>query len=308
MSNNSIQNNFDRDNGLIFNIQKFSIHDGHGIRTLIFMKGCPLKCAWCSNPESQSFKEDLLFVRTKCIGCGKCFDACQSSCTDSETFDIDRNKCIMCGACADACQAFSKKVVGRWTKRSDIIEEADKDRLFYRNSGGGITIGGGEPTAQPKFVSALFKDLKMLNLHTAIETCGYCSWENLSSVLEYVDQIFMDLKHMDPVKHKEYTGVDNTLILENAKKVSELNKDVIFRIPLIPGYNDDEENIVATAKFVSRLGDNVKIEVLPYHGLGEDKFKWMDQKYQLSGLSNSPKEVKYQTNEIIKRYDCLVVE
>ncbi|MEG2200219.1 MAG: glycyl-radical enzyme activating protein [Anaerovorax sp.] len=159
------------------NVQKFSIHDGEGIRTLIFMKGCPLRCVWCCNPESQSFKKELLFVRTKCIGCGVCIDACLQHGISREGFIVNRELCDVCGSCAKVCVANAKKEVGRWVKKSEMIEEIEKDRIVYKNSGGGVTIGGGEPTSQSKFVRALLKDCTMLDIHTAIETCGYGEWQ-----------------------------------------------------------------------------------------------------------------------------------
>ena len=263
---------FDDKNGLIFNIQKFSIHDGQGIRTLIFMKGCPLRCLWCCNPESQRFSEDLLYIRTKCIGCGLCLRACPQKAVRPEDFGIQREKCTVCGSCTQVCYANAKKIAGRWVTRHELLAEIEKDRIVYRNSGGGVTIGGGEPTSQPRFVKALLKDCQGLNLHTAIETCGYGDWGQIGGIFDHVDQIFWDLKCMDPEKHKALTGVTNAVILENARKAAALGRETTFRIPLIPGCNDDEENVKSTARFVADLGDHVKLEILSYHRLGEDKF------------------------------------
>ena len=298
---------FDENNGLIFNIQKFSIHDGEGIRTLIFMKGCPLRCLWCCNPESQSFEEELLFVRTKCIGCGICVEACPEHAISKEGFMIDREKCTVCGGCAGACVANSKKKVGKWIKRSEIVEEIEKDRIIYKNSGGGVTIGGGEPVCQPEFVGALLKECQLLSINTAIETCGYGEWDRIKGIFDYLDQIFMDLKCMDPKQHKKLTGVNNELILQNAKNIASLKKNVTFRLPLIPGCNDSEENVKATARFVSTLGNNVKLEILGYHRLGEDKFKWMDRDYALKGATTQPKEIKDRMNSLAESCGCKVV-
>lgn len=297
-----------KDYGMIFNIQRFSIHDGGGIRTLVFMKGCLLKCSWCCNPESQSFSEDLLFVQTNCIGCGRCVEVCPHNNIDPVTFMIDRENCKVCGLCADACYSNAKKIVGRLIKRQDLLKEIEKDRLIYINSGGGVTMSGGEPTAQPDFVREFLKDCKNLNIHTAIETCGYGEWENIKGIFDYLDQVFFDLKCMNSERHRELTGVYNELILNNAKNIAALGKDITFRIPLIPGCTDSEENVREIAKFVSKLGNNVRIEVLPYHRLGEDKFRWMDKEYKLSGTELQPEDIKEKMNAIVKEQGCNVVE
>lgn len=298
---------FNGNKGLIFNIQKFSIHDGDGIRTLVFMKGCPLRCLWCCNPESQLFTEDLLFVKTKCIGCGYCVKACPIQAISSEGFEIDRDKCDNCGACTKVCYANSKKMVGRWVTRAEVIAEIEKDRIVYKNSGGGVTIGGGEPVCQPEFVEALLRDCRQLSIHTAIETSGYGEWDKIKGIFDHLDQVFMDIKSMDSAKHKEITGVGNELILENAKKIAEKGLNIVFRIPLIPGCNDSKENIIETAEFVSSLGENVQLEILPYHRLGEDKYTWMDKEYVLKGIAVQDKAVKREAEKLAEKHGCRVV-
>lgn len=279
------------DKGLIFNIQRFSIHDGIGIRTLIFMKGCPLKCLWCSNPESQNAKKEILFFPEKCIGCGRCFTTCASKAVDSAAFAIDRRKCRGCGVCADICAAEAKKVVGELKSVDDILSEIERDRIFYRNSNGGVTIGGGEPLAQAGFVHNLLKRCKEKNLHTAIETCGFAKWEDICDIFPFIDQVFYDLKHLDDERHKAITGVSNQLILENAKKMAALGNHITFRIPLIPNYNDSIENISKTGEFVKQLmtqNHSIKMELLEYHGLGENKYNGLDRAYALSGTKSDP--------------------
>lgn len=298
---------FTADKGLIFNIQKFSIHDGEGIRTLVFMKGCPLRCIWCCNPESQNFTEDLMFVRTKCIGCGYCVKKCPNGAISPETFDIDREKCVRCGECTKVCYAESKHMVGRWITRREILDELEKDRIAFNNSGGGLTIGGGEPICQPEFVETVLKEARQLSINTAMESCGYGDWEKIKGIYPNLDQLFMDLKHMDSETHKKLTGVNNELILENAKKIADLGTDITFRIPLIPGCNDTEENVKATAQFVSKLGKNVRLEILPYHKLGEDKFKWLDRDYTLAGTEVQPKDIKDKMDDLIESCGCAVV-
>lgn len=300
--------------GLIFNIQKFSIHDGHGIRTLIFMKGCPLSCVWCCNPESQHFTEEVMFVRKNCIGCYKCVEACPQKAINPDTLETGRALCTVCGACAEVCYANARKKVGRWVTVGELMEEIEKDRLIYRNSGGGITVGGGEPTSQPEFVAALIKECKLLNIHTAIETCGYGQWDRIEKIFDYVEQIFLDLKHMNDAEHKKLTGVSNKLILENARRAASLGKDITFRIPLIPACNDSEENVAETGRFVKGLMDGsnhperIKIEILPYHGLGADKYAWLDKEYLLEKTKAPEKEVKKHYNSLLKSCGCNVVE
>lgn len=296
--------------GTIFNIQKFSIHDGNGIRTLVFMKGCPLECAWCSNPESQRYVREIMFVKSNCIGCGKCSEKCPNGATDSTSWEIDRTRCSLCGECTKYCYANAKKIVGREYTVHDVIEEIEKDRVFYLNSQGGITVGGGEPTAQPEFVSALLKESKRLNLHTAIETCGYGQYDHVGMVFETADQIFFDLKHMDADTHKKLTGVDNTLIIENARRISDTDKQIVFRLPLIPSLNDDVSNVKATGEFVKSMMNNqndLSIELLPYHALGADKYRWLDQKYGLTGLKSPDIKSVNELNDMLDDIGCIVV-
>jgi pyruvate formate lyase activating enzyme len=299
------------DKGLIFNIQKFSIHDGNGIRTLVFMKGCPLRCLWCSNPESQSFLEEIMYIKKNCVLCGKCAIVCPENATDHEDYEIDRDRCTVCGACAEVCYANAKKKVGRWISVDELVSEIEKDRIFYRNSQGGVTIGGGEPIAQPGFVLRVLKECKRLNIHTAIETCGHSKWNKIERIFETVDQIFFDLKHMGKGEHKMLTGVTNRLILDNAKRVAGLNKDITFRIPLIPGYNDSEENIILTGRFVKGLMtplNNIKTEILPYHNLGSDKYASLGIAYGLGKVKAPEADVKEHFNDILISIGCNVTK
>lgn len=297
--------------GTVFNIQKFSITDGHGIRTLIFMKGCPLHCLWCSNPESQRSGQEILYVPKHCIGCGKCYEACRFDATDPRNFSIDRERCARCADCVPICPSEAKNVVGRVYTVAEIMDEIEDDRVFYRRSGGGVTIGGGEPTAQPNFVTEVFKECKRLNIHTAIETCGYGDWEPKEKILKYVDQVFYDLKAMDDEVHRQGTGVSNRTILKNAAKVAAMSSDITYRLPLIPGYNDDEKNIMATGEFVRSLmsSDNdVKIEILPYHNMGSGKYDALGIPYELKDLEVPDKEVKSFWHEKLRSIGCSTVD
>ncbi len=296
--------------GTVFNTQKFSIHDGTGIRTLIFMKGCPLRCIWCSNPESQRTGPEVMFVRSKCTGCGKCAALCREAAVDDVTFDIDRSRCVKCGLCTSKCYAGAKKMTGRQVTVREMMELIEKDRIFYTNSGGGVTVGGGEPAMQHGFVEELLKACRESHIHTAIETCGYGRWQDICGMFDNADQIFFDLKAIDPELHRRLTGVSNELILHNAEQAAVRGKDVIFRIPLIPGCNDSLTNIEETGAFVGGLsgnGRNVSIEILPYHDLGRDKYRWLDMDY---GLEDTGKPDATQVEElktILKDHGCSVV-
>lgn len=296
--------------GTVFNTQKFSIHDGTGIRTLIFMKGCPLRCIWCSNPESQRTGPEVMFVRSKCTGCGKCAALCREAAVDDVTFDIDRSRCVKCGLCTSKCYAGAKKMTGRQVTVREMMELIEKDRIFYTNSGGGVTVGGGEPAMQHGFVEELLKACRESHIHTAIETCGYGRWQDICGMFDNADQIFFDLKAIDPELHRRLTGVSNELILHNAEQAAVRGKDVIFRIPLIPGCNDSLTNIEETGAFVGGLsgnGSNVSIEILPYHDLGRDKYRWLDMDY---GLEDTGKPDAMQVEElktILKNRGCSVV-
>ncbi len=275
--------------GRVFNIQRYSLHDGSGIRTLVFLKGCPLKCLWCSNPESQKGQPELGFIEARCIGADVCGVPCVSSCSlnairlnGQDKPEIDRNNCDVCGKCVEACSHDALKVVGHEMSVDEVMAEVEKDRPFYRRSGGGLTLGGGEPLAQYQFTAAILEAAEEEYLHTAIETTGYASWEHFEPVLKHVDLLQMDIKHIDPQKHKELTGQSNELILDNLKKVLSVKEpqDVIIRIPVIPGCNDTVENIEETARFIAELGFT-QIELIPYHKLGASKYAQYGMVYPL---------------------------
>lgn len=291
--------------GLVSDIQRFSIHDGPGIRTLVFMKGCPLGCLWCSNPESQNRTMEIAFVESNCIGCGKCYEVCGLDAIDEHTFEIDRGICDNCGKCVEVCPGNAKKMIGRWYCVPELIREVERDRIFYRNSGGGVTVSGGEPSLQHKFVSSFLKKCQELNLDTAVETCGYAKWEHLRPIIGYSNLVFFDIKHMNAEIHKRLTGRGNQLILENARKAS-LISPITIRIPVIPGYNDSVENIEATAEFARKLKNLNKIELLPYHSLGEHKYTWLGKQYQGKGISFEEGLDFLKYKESIESYGCKV--
>jgi len=292
------QTNFE---ATIFDIQKFSVHDGPGIRTLIFLKGCLLNCLWCSNPEGQSTDREIMLYPEKCIGCYKCIEVCDYGAIFIEDGQLmyDRKLCKVCGKCTDICPAEARKMVGKRVTVNEVMREIEKDILFYRNSGGGVTFGGGEPLLQSDFVKAVSIECEKKGIDVAIETCGYYPWGNLEKVIEHVNLIMFDLKHMDSDLHSKLCGYPNDLILSNLTRLCELvdshslDLQIIVRIPVIPGLNDSK-NISNTAKFISSLGNAVtRVELLPYHQLGIKKYERLGIKYDL-------KEVNVPTDEYMK--------
>ncbi len=264
--------------GIVFDVKKYSIHDGPGIRTTFFLKGCPLSCWWCHNPESQSGLPAVSYRPERCIGCGACARSCPRGAIapTPEGFAADPAKCDGCGACADACPSGARELCGRsWTPER-VLGEAEKDRPFYDESGGGVTFSGGEPLMQPEFLTECLDRLGAVDLHRAVDTSGFADPRILRDVAERADLFLYDLKHMDPEKHRLYTGVDNSLILENLIALSRGGARVWIRIPLIPGVNDDPENLDATARFVAGLPRRVEqVSLLPYHASGRSKFaRW----------------------------------
>jgi pyruvate formate lyase activating enzyme len=275
--------------GVIFDIDRYSIHDGHGIRCLIFMKGCPLRCRWCSNPEGQNFFAEMAYFPAKCIGCGACADSCSQNAIRMENGHpvTDWELCDNCGVCVERCYSGARRQFGTPISVQALFNEVKKDIVFFKNSGGGVTIGGGEVSGQPEFVREFLRKCKDENIHTAIETCGYCSWNALKGIADYTDLVFYDIKHMNPQKHKKITGFSNKRILQNLIKLSREAVDLLIRIPVIPKHNDDEANIKATAKFIVEeldLSHFKRVELLPYHRLGAFKYERLGRVYGLGNL------------------------
>jgi pyruvate formate lyase activating enzyme len=272
--------------GVVFNLQHYSIHDGPGIRTTVFLKGCPLKCLWCQNPESQNSHPLLFFTAEKCTGCGACVEACPNGAIKlvGHKSKTDRDCCTGKGECVSVCPSEARSIIGREMTAEEVFEDIKTDDIFYRNSGGGVTLSGGDPVFQPDFSIAILKLCRSAGIHTALETCGFLEWHELKNILKHVDLVLYDIKHMDSTKHKAYTGVTNELILENAEKIHRDLKIPIYpRVPFIPGYNDSLENLKRTAEFiVTKLDGNNRVYILPYHRLGETKYEQIDRKMTLT--------------------------
>lgn len=271
---------------LVFNIQHYSLHDGPGIRTTVFLKGCPLRCNWCSNPESQETKREFFYNSSNCIGkkeCINCYNACNYNAISFDNDDraiINREKCINCLKCAYSCNSKAISVQGELKTIDEILDVVEKDSYFYSRSEGGITLSGGEPLLYKEFTIDLLKEAKRRRINTAIETCGYSEYSILKECAKYLDTIIFDIKSLNDKKHKIFTGVSNYKILNNFNKLCEdfksLNK--IVRTPVIPGFNDSKEDIKAIVEFLNER-ENVKHELLPYHKLGLNKYKYLGRKY-----------------------------
>ena len=279
--------------GIVFNIQKYSVHDGPGIRTIVFTKGCPLSCRWCSNPESQLLKPQMAFNATRCIGtdkCHYCMPACpyQAITTEGNSLNIDCTHCNECEtlACSKACPAGSIITYGQTRTVEDVLNAVAQDAIFYTRSGGGMTISGGEPLFQKDFAIALLREARRRRIKTAIETCGCYEWERLEEAAPYLNYVLYDVKHTDTEKHKWATGVGNELILSNLKKLLETFPElpVQVRTPVIPGFNDDEETARSIGKLLKGYA-NVTYEALPYHRLGTQKYAFLGREYPMGEVS-----------------------
>ena len=266
--------------GVIFNIQKFSVNDGPGIRTVVFFKGCPLRCRWCSNPESQLAKVQILHDPKKCLHCHHCIEICplQAVSLNGEMIRIDPLKCDACGNCIPECPGKALNSEGEQKTVQEVLDVVLKDTVFYEESGGGITLSGGEMLSQPKFAEELLKAAKEEGLSTCAETTGYADEEVFHRIAEYLDLILFDLKHWDPVKHNEYTGVTNGLPVSNMKYALSLGKQVLPRIPVIPGFNDSLNDAERFSDLLKEIGIE-QCQLLPFHQFGENKYTLLGREY-----------------------------
>ena len=258
--------------GIVFNIQKFCIHDGDGIRTCVFLKGCPLRCVWCHNPESFEKAKTLSFNNQKCSQCGKCVADCSARKIENGILKIERKSCTKCGKCMEICLNDANEIIGEEVTADEVFKEVMKDKIFYDTSGGGITITGGEPSYQPDFTLELLTLSKNAGISLAIETCGIGSREFYQKCLELGTTFLYDIKCIDKTKHKKLTGVDNTHILDNLQYLMDRNADIIIRLPMIPDCNDRNEDIALLSDFLKKNESRYRYaEIMPYHTLGTNK-------------------------------------
>ena len=281
--------------GIVFDIKKFSLHDGPGIRTTVFLKGCPLTCVWCHNPEGIAPGAEIHFFQKRCIACGDCAEACPNEAVRFKDGKPtwDQARCQQCGFCAHVCPSEAVQLVGQTMTVPDVIVEIEKDVLCYDQSGGGVTFSGGEPCAQPEFLKALLQTCQEQSIHTAVDTSGLAPLDHMEQIAPLTDLFLFDLKMMNEQRHERFTGVSNRQILENLGALSQADQSIRVRIPIIPGINDDQENIVQTTDFLTSLETIRHIDLLPYHPIARSKYQRMQQRYRLKQLQ-APTEAEME--------------
>jgi pyruvate formate lyase activating enzyme len=289
---------------IVVNIQGYSIHDGPGIRTVVFLKGCPLRCAWCANPENLTPKPDIGFIHTLCRACGRCLDACEYGAVRAGgAYRINRGICARCFHCLDVCHYGALVRYGSKMTSDELYETVRRDRMFFDSSGGGVTVSGGEPLLAATFVRELCARLRADGIGTCIETCGFAPWSAFETVLPEVDMTLFDIKFADDGAHVYYTGKSNALILENAQRLALSGAAVLFRRPLIPGVNDGDEETERSAEFLRSIGA-ASLELMPYHRMGQSKYAALDMPYRTAQIDVAPPE---EVNAIRDKYIALGV-
>jgi pyruvate formate lyase activating enzyme len=269
--------------GRIFNIEKYAIHDGPGIRTTIFFKGCPLRCWWCHNPEGQNIEPELVYREGRCIGCGECVKSCSRKALllATQHVSLDRRKCSACGKCAQVCPSEALSIAGRDLSADETIKEIERDKVFYDESKGGVTFSGGEPLLQPDFLGEMLHECNKRDIHTVLDTSGYAPRKVIERISRKVDLFLYDIKTMNKSSHRKYAGVSNNLILQNLKKLGETGSRLAISLPVIPRINDDPKNILGTCEYISSLPNVEYVSLLPYHRAGMDKYKNLGKPYRL---------------------------
>jgi len=288
---------------LVFNIQKFSVHDGPGIRTTVFFKGCPLNCMWCHNPESQNFNKEMMISKDKCTLCGRCISRCSSGVikiSDGKLVN-DFEKCTLCGNCTDFCVNNAREMVGEDLTSDQILKEIEKDRVFYDQSKGGVTFSGGEAMCQIDELEKLARSCKERGISVAVDTCGYVPFESFEKILDYVDVFLYDIKLMDAELHKKYVGTDNVLILENLVKLSDRGANINLRIPVICGINDDDKSMESIIKFIENTNIS-NVNLLPYHDIAKNKYYKLGKEYKEDLMHKPSEERMSELKKMFEKY------
>lgn len=271
--------------GLVFSVMRFSLHDGPGIRTTVFLKGCPLRCEWCHNPESQVSLPEIMFAAERCIRCGDCVEACPEHAIEWNDGPIRHAEaCRRCGRCAEACLSGARQFIGKQMLVPELVKVICRDLVFFDESGGGVTFSGGEPLMQPDFLETALEACGRKGIHRVVDTCGYAAKDVLLRISRNVDLFLYDLKLMDPAKHRQFTGVSNELILENLATLAEGSVPLRVRIPLVPGVNDDDQNVAESLRFLAGLGLR-QVELLPYHNIGKEKYARLQLQYRMEEVA-----------------------
>ena len=294
--------------GVIFNVQKFSIHDGPGIRTTVFLKGCPLRCQWCANPESQLARVQITYDQKKCLHCGKCVQICPEKALtmgENNRIHVDFNRCVGCLTCTRECPGKALTHEGEMKSVEELVNVCLQDKVFYEESGGGVTISGGEGMSQPDFTESLVKSLRKKGIHTAIETTGYVSAEVFQRLAPLFDLLLFDMKHYDPIRHQEGTGVRNERVIKNMIWARQSGLTVLPRIPVIPGFNDSLKDAAGLAALLNRI-DFRRVQLLPFHQMGERKYELLNRDYAMKGVKalHSEDLTDYQRVFLDAGLDC----